>query len=493
MANKCINMIDLRQILRLFSDNTSIRRIAERIQVHRDTVNKYVDLFRESGLSYEDIEKMSDEELYEKFCRKDHKQSEKYEKLEERLPYFEKELRRTGVTKQLLWYEHKEEFPDGYNYSQFCHYISDYLKKNEAVMHFEYQAGDKMMIDFTGKKMQVTDRKTGETKDMEVLVAVLCKSQFTYVEAVESQTIPDFLKATENALRFFGVSPQVIISDNLKSAVKKSSKYEPELNRNFAQFALHYNTSIMPTRSYKPKDKALAESTVSRCYRNIYAPLRNMTFYSLEELNKAIGEKNDAYNAKNFYNRSYSRQQLFEEIEKKELKPLPSEKYFIKGYKRLTVNKNYHIFLTEDQHYYSVPYRYVSKKVQVVSTQRTVEIYFDRRRIAFHKRNYSKYQYSTIPEHMPPQHKFVAGWNPDTFINWAKGIGNDTEEYIRKLLVQKSHPEQSYKSCLGVLSYAKKVGKTRLNNACNRALSFKSYSYMTIKNIIDKGLDKGTL
>jgi transposase len=490
MANKCIDMINLRQIFRMISDNMSIRRISEYLGPHRDTVRKYVELFRESGLSYGDIEKMTDEELYDRFCRKDAKQTEKYEKLVDKLPDLEKELKRVGVTKQLLWQEHKEEFPDGYNYSQFCHYITDYLKKNEAVMHFDYLAGDKMMIDFAGQKLHITNPKTGEIRDVEVFIAILCKSQHAYVEAVESQTIPDFLKATENALRFFGGAPRVIICDNLKSAVNKSCKYEPELNRNFEQFALHYKTTIMPTRSYKPKDKALVESTVNRVYQNIYAPLRNRTFRSIEEVNEALAEKNDAYNSKDFYNRNYSRQQVFEEIEKKELTPLPFERYYIKQYQRLTVNKNYHIYLKDDQHYYSAPYRFVSKKVQVVSTQRTVEIYFDRRRIATHKRDRSLYQYSTTPEHMPPEHKFVDGWSPDFFIDWAHGIGKETEDYIRILLEQKPHPEQSYKSCLGVLSYAKKIGKTRLNQACYRALTFKSYSYITIKNIISKGLDK---
>ena len=490
MANVSIEMINIRQIIRLHSENISRREIEKLLSVTRKTISKYISLSESAEINYHEIADLSDEALSKLFLEKEKPEKERLEILNSLLPTFEKDFKCKGVTKFLLWEEYKRDHPGGYNYTQFCFHLNKYLKKNEAVMHFEHKAGDKMFIDFAGQKLQITDSKTGEITEMEVFVSVLGSSQLTYVEAVPSQRKADFISATENALHFYGGSPRAIVPDNLKSAVTKSCRYEPSLNADFKNFALHYATTILPARSLKPRDKSLVEGAVKIIYTRIYAKLRKRTFFRLIDLNEAIWEKLDEHNEINFQGRNYSRQDMFEETEKKELSILPAQKYEIKEYARLTVNKNCHIYLSADKHYYSTPYKYIGRKVKVVYTKSHVEIYLNYSRIAFHRRDYSLYKYSTTKEHLPSHHQFVSDWSPDKFINWASGYGEETEHYIRKVLESKQHPEQAYKSCIGILSFGKKYGKARLKNACKRAIYYNSYSYNTIKNILKKGLDK---
>lgn len=490
MANERINMTKIRQILRLKQANATKRDIAKMLGIHRETVTNYLMLFDRMGLSYEEIMQKTDEQINAMFSSRDSPPSQRHKKLLSMMEYIEQELCRTGVTKMLLWEEYKEENPDGYNYSQFCYHIKNWQKKNGAVMHFEHKAGDKLFVDFTGKHLYLTDRKTGEIKSVEVFVAILGSSQMTYVEARESQQKEDFIKAVENALIYYGGVPAAIVPDNLKSAVNKSSNYEAEINKDFQNFALHYNTVILPARGRKPRDKALVENAVKIAYSRIFASLRNRTFFTIDDLNEAILEELDKHNRKNFQGRDYSRYDQFKSIEKKELAPLTKERYELKEYSVLTVNKNCHIWLSCDKHYYSVPYKYIGKKVKVIYSQRTVEIYHKHERITFHRRDCHKYKYTTVKEHMPSAHQFVSDWNPEKFIKWASDIGKDTEQYIRKVLDEKQHPEQGYKSCIGILKYAGKYGKTRLNNACRRGIHYNSYSYVTIKNILSKNLDK---
>jgi transposase len=490
MANERINMTKIRQILRLKNENISKRDISNMLGIHRETVTNYILLFEAVGLSYEEIMQKTDEELDALFSVKESPPVDRYEKLISMMPYFEKELSRTGVTKMRLWEEYKREYPGGYNYSQFCYHIQNWQKKNGAVMHFEHKAGDKMFVDFTGKHLYITDRISGELTELEVFVAILGSSQMTYVEAVQSQQKDDYITAVENSLIYFNGIPAAIVPDNLKSAVTKSCPYEPDLNEDFQNFAIHYNTVILPTRSRKPRDKALVEGAVKIVYNRIYAALRNRTFFSRDDLNEAIREELDKHNKKNFQGRDYSRYDQFKSIEQQELRPLSKERYELKDYAILTVYKNCHIWLHCDKHYYSVPFKYIGKKVKVIYSKRNVEIYHNYSRIAVHRRDYSKYKYSTIKDHIPSAHQFVSDWNPDKFINWASGIGEDTEKYIRKILDNKQHPEQAYKSCIGILQFAKKYGKARLNKACRRGIYYHSYNYKVIRNILQNNYDK---
>lgn len=483
-------MRQIRQVYRLYSQGVSKLQISKRLLLSRNTVKKYIEFFQSHKLTYQDVKSLNDSDLGEFMNSKEKPIPKKLEVLQELFPRYEKELKKPGVTKTLLWQEYKEKHPDGYQVTQFKKYFNIWKQSSSVVMHFEHKAGDKLFIDYTGKKLYVTDKETGEVQECEVFVAVLGSSQYTYVEASRSQKKEDFVKSVENALHYIGGVPQVIVTDNLKSAVTKSSKYEPTLNDTFLDFARHYQTSVMPTRAYKPRDKALVENSVRIIYNRIFATLRNEVFFSIEELNEAILTKLQKHNKTNFQGRKYSRLDLFEEVEKKELYPLTANKYEIKQYAHCTVYKNSHIYLSKDKHYYSVPYKLIGKKVKVIYDQSTVDIYFKHEPVTSHARSFQHYKYSTKNKHMPSQHQFVADWNPDKFIDWAESIGDECREYIIRMLQKDQHPEQNYRACIGILSFNKKVGKARLNQACKRGLEYEFFGYKIIQNILDQGLDK---
>ena len=494
MANKTIGAIMIREIIRLKSEKFSNSRIAKALNLSRPTVIKYVKQIESSGFKFKELSSFSDLELHELFeagaaaARVD--RNIIFIELTEFFPYVEKELKKAGVTRQLLWEEYKRKHPGGVMYTQFCYHFQKWRHQNNAYMHMEHKAGDKLFVDYAGKKLSFIDRSTGEIKEAEVFVATLGASQLTFLEATLSQTIPDFLHSLQNSFRYLGGVTTAVVPDNLKSAVTKSDKYEPDINERLADFASHYNTTIFPARSRKPKDKALVEGAVKIVYHRIYAALRNREFYSLEELNAAIKEELEKYNNLRFQGRDYSRRDLFNETDKKALKPLPQAGYELKEYKIATVQKNSHVLLSKDKHYYSVPYSYIGKKAKLIFTRRVVEVYYNHKRIALHRRDYSLHRYTTVKTHLPSSHRFVSEWSPEKFIRWAATIGESTEEYIKQVLETKQYPEQGYKSCLGILGFAKRAGQQRLENACKRALNYQAYSYHTIRNILEKGLDK---
>ena len=492
MANKTISMSRLRQILRLKEQGISNRQSAKMLGLHRETVRSYANQVKAQNLSYRELLEMDDNVLDTLFHKPIHAKLNKprLNELENYFPTVEKELGRVGVDKWNLWLEYKQKYENGYAYSHFCRGFNKWHLNQQVSAHFEHKAGEKIYVDYTGSKLHIVDRKTGEIKPVEVLVAVLGFSQYTYVEASLSQKKEDFILGIENALHYFEGVPEAIVTDNLKSAVTKSCKYEPKVNDTFESFALHYGTVVLPTRAYKPKDKALVEGAVKIIYKRVFAPLRDSVFFTLSELNQAIKEELEKHNNLLFKGKDHSRKQLYLEVEKQALHPLASSRYELQNCNWQTVHKNSHIYLHEDKHYYSVPYKHISQKVKVVYTRSSVEIYAHHERIAVHKREIGYYKYTTEPIHLPSTHRFVSEWNPERFISWANDIGEPTRIIIEKILETKAHPEQSYKACLGVLSFVKTVGKERLNNACDRAMYYQSYGYHIIKNILAKGLDK---
>lgn len=491
MSNRRIAMISIREILRLSQESKlSVRQIAKVLNVSRSIVSQYLSDFKTSGLNYQEIINMPDDaflDIFEK--KKSLSSSPKYQKLSEQFSYFTKELKKTGVTLQILWDEYIKQNPEGYSYPQLCYHFKVWRSVSDISMHIEHKAGDKMFVDYTGKKLKIADKLTGEGKDIEIFVAILGASQLAYAEATESQKKEDWIKSNENAFQYFGGVTCAIVPDNLKSAVTKPDKYEAEINPEYADFARHYGTVILPARSYCSRDKALVEDCVKIIYTRIFAPLRNNIFYSLEELNQAIIDKLDHHNNMFMQRIKTSRKQLFDEIEKSVLLPLPSEYYEFKKFLNLKVQFNYHIELREDRHYYSVPFRYIGKQVTVIYTQRSVEIFFNNIRIAIHKRE-KKFGYTTVADHMPSSHQFYSEWNPERITNWAEKIGDNVKKVVQEMFQRKQHPEQAFKSCLGLLSLSKKYGDDRLNNACKRAIAFNYYSYKAIKNILERGMDK---
>ncbi|MBM3703269.1 MAG: IS21 family transposase [Actinobacteria bacterium] len=490
MKKKRISMDKIREILRLSQElNLGCRKIAQALSISKTAVSQYVSEFRACGIDYQGICNLTDSKLSELLSTKK-KKSKKYEVLESYFCYFAKELKRKGVTLKTLWEEYIADNPNGYSYARTTWHYRVWKQASQSTMHIEHKAGDKMFVDFAGQKLQIVDRKTGEIKDVEVFVAILGASQLTYVEAVETQKSSDWIRANENAFLKFGGVTSAIVPDNLKSAVTNPNKYEPDINPEYEDFARHYGTVILPARSGKQKDKALAECAVKIVYQRIFAPLRDRIFYSTLELNEEIADLTDRHNSIPFQKLKISRYGLFLEVEKDSLKPLPAERYEFKKFAYLKVTFNYHIELAEDRHYYSVPYNYIRKKVKVIYTEKSVEIYHNNIRIAFHARDRKAGGYTTIKDHMPSAHKFYAEWSPERITGWAAKIGDDVKEMTVKLLKSRDHPEQAYRSSIGIISLAKKYGNGRVNKACARALSYKLYKYKAVKNILEKGLDR---
>jgi len=495
MANKPIEFIMLKEILRLKKEGLSNLKISQSIGSSRTTVIKYLKLFEAMNVPMIELLNLSDQQLTslleEQQSPHTADEGQRYSLLLDLFPEIEKELKHVGVTRWHLWARYKQSHPDGYGYSQFCHHFQCWREQSDAYMHHEHKAGDKLFVDFTGKKLSFVDKQTGEIIPVEVFVATLGASQQTYVQACRSQQVGDFIEACQNALHYFGGVPRAIVTDNLKSAVTNSDKYEPTLNENFAGFGEHYQVAILPARSYKPKDKALVEGAVKIVYHRIYAHLHKEEYYSLNQLNnQGIAPLLEDYNRICFQGKDYSRQDLFESTDKPALAPLPKGLYSFKQYRKAKVQKNCHIYLSPDKHYYSVPYRYIGQKVKILYSANDVEIYHQQLHIAYHQRDYRHYGYSTQKEHLPSSHRFVSEWNPEKFKDWAEKIGSSCQQLITDILANAAHPEQGYKSCLGVLTMAKKTSRERLEKACRRAMQYKAGNYRTVKNILEKGLDK---
>ena len=491
MANKPIVMNKLRRVLQLYHQGKSKLFISKYLGLSRNTVNKYITQCLLQDKSIEEILELSDLDLEKLFIEKPPPDpTKKLAELHSFFPYAEKMLKKTGVTKTILWQEYITLHPDGYRSSMFCERFNRWSMRTNPVMHINHKAGDKVYVDYAGKTLEVVDKETGEVTDVQFFVAVLGASQYTYAEATPSQGKEDFVTSVENALHYYKGVPAAIVPDNLKSAVTKSNRYEPTLNETFLDFAQHYNTTILPARVYKPRDKSLVEGAVKILYTRIYTVLRKSTYYSLKELNTAIWKALEEHNQREFTGRSHSRTDLFNEVEKQELNPLPLMRYEIKHQAHATVMQNGHVCLGVDKHYYSVPFQYIRKKIKLLYTSRQVEVFYKYNRIAVHPRNNARYNYTTIPEHMASTHKFMTDWTPQRFINWAESVGDPVKRLIIRILEKRQHPEQAYKSCMGILALEKKVGKQRLNNACTRAHEYHIYNYKIVLSILEKNLDK---
>ena len=491
MANTTISMSKIRQILRMYSQGRSKQSIAVQAGVSRNTAKKYFAAFDASGCTFEEINALNDKELEDFFGNSYERPPDKrMVSLQRCFPQVDKELKRTGMNRRILWEAYRKEFPNGFQYTQFCFYYNQWKARVNPTMHLDHKAGDKLYVDFAGEKLSITDKETGEVIEVEVFVAILGASQLTYVEAVASQQKEDFIAACEDALHYYGGVPSAIVPDNLKAAVTKSNRYEPTLNETFADFADHYATTILPARAYRPRDKALVEGAVKIMYSRIYAPVRKAIYHSLTELNTAIKEALEVHNSQPLKGRNYSRRLQLEEVERETLSQLQALRYEFKKQHQATVMKNGHVCLGADKHYYSVPYRFIGKKVKILYSRSSIEVYYHYERIAMHKRIKSPYSYTTDKDHLATTHRFMTEWTPDRFLEWAASIHEDVRLYILKILDRKQHPEQAYRSCVGILGFAKKAGNERLTSACRRALGYGLYNYKTIQQILENKMDQ---
>ena len=485
MAGKTKPMSIVKQILLKIQQGQSKKGIVRDLGLSKNTLRRYIQLIQGSGYSAEQLIAMDDPKLEQILNQKTAVNRDHLNDIEELFPWIKEELRRTGVNRFVLWGEYRKRYPAGYSYSQFCWHFQQWLKAQSASMIMEHEPGDKIFIDFAGKKLKYQDPETNKDIEVEFFAGLLGHSQLSFACAVESQGSEDFLSACRHMLEYFGGSTRAIVSDNLKSGVIRANRYEPEITQSFSDFCNHYQMSVIPTRVAKPKDKPLVEGLIRILYSRIYAPLRNRTFHSLNEINLAIAELLEQHNNAMFSRRNESRRQVFESSEKQHLNPLPADAFELKYYRTATVQKNSHILLGQDKHYYSVPMRYIGKQVSVIYTADDVNVFFENQRIAYHKRSRRMHKYTTVADHLPSNHRYMLGLSPDGFIQWGQTISQDVGLYLENLIKSKNHPEQAYKSCQGIQSLARKLGKEKLISACRTGLELKVYNYMFIRNIME--------
>jgi transposase len=484
---KELSMRKVREILRLtMVCGMGDREIARSCSVSHATVGKYRSRVLAVGTKYSEIEVMDDSELMSilKIVKKEQEDNRHQPDWE----WVYRELRKKSVTMPLLWQEYKEQSPDGYHISQFYKLYAKWKKKLNVSLRQTHKAGEKMFVDYAGQTMPVIDRKSGEIKEAQVFVAVLGASSYTYAEATYDQTVPNWISSHIRAFEYFGGVPEIVVPDNLKSGVSKACRYEPDINTTYHEMALYYGTAIIPARVRKPKDKAKVEAGVQLVERWILAALRNRTFFSLSELNDAISLLLERLNRRAFKKLRGSRLSWFETMEKGTLRSLPQTRYLLAQWKKARVNIDYHVEL--DRHYYSVPYQIVGEEVDLRYTTTTIEVFYRSRRLASHRRSYKERQHTTCREHMPKSHQMYLEWPPSRIISWAHKVGEATAKVVETILKTRRHPEQGYRSCLGILRMGNRYSDARLEAASRRAVSIGGYSYRSIKSILEKGLDK---
>jgi transposase len=491
MAGKLITMSKVKQILQLNEQGVSQREISRCLQIDRKTVGHYLSKNKGLNLAQEALQSMPEEELESLFKAgvPYFESNEEYKYLESQFPYFRKELKRTGVTRFVLWEEYRRTRTKGYSYSQMCHHYQQWLNSENVSMHQHHDYGQEMYIDFTGDKLSYYCPDAGRALKAEVLVTILGGSRYFYVEAVRSQKVEDFTMAVSNSLHHFGGVPKVFIPDNLKSGVSSADKYQPVINNTFLSMANHYGATVSPARSRKPQDKALVESIINVVYTSVFAPLRDQLPIGLTELNKTIQELMAIAVAKNLQNRDYSRKDLFWKYEKSALKPLPPQRYEITKSYKFKVNTEYHVYFYKDRHSYSVPYKYAGKKVKAVVSSSTISFYYNNQQIASHIRSAIENGYTTKDEHRHPNHRYVDQWEPSFACTWGRMIDPVVEDYMRKMMSQSTYPHMARRMHEGVVNLSKKYGYYRLINACKRALAYRVYDYTTLKNILSNNLD----
>jgi len=482
--------MDLKQILSLYNDSVSNRQIGELLGISRNTVNSYMQLVKASEYSINELLAKDPHELGELFTAHTTLVTDRFNELMTWFDQVNQQRNHPGFTFMNHYTEYRNQVQNPYSYTQFMEHYHRKFDKVKGSMKLEHEAGKEVYIDFAGKKLHITDKETGELVPVEVFVALLPNSQYTYVQACLSQKREDLVGCMARALSFFGGVPKAIVSDNLKSAVTRASKYEPEINRTFKDFARHYGCAINPTRSYSPQDKALVENAVNLTYQRIYYPMRDMTFFSLEDLNGEIKKLLTAYNNLLFQRKQASRRELFQSIERSYLKPLPESAYEIKDYRRAKVQKIGYVYFSPEKSYYSVPYRYIGKDTLIHYTASTVEVYYNNQRIALHKRNYTMGSYNTIKDHLSSAHKAFSEWNLDFFKQKAAKHGQNVLEVITQLITGVDYPETAYKRANGVIQFHRAYGSQRLDNACQLALHVGTCSYKRIGNILKNNQDK---
>ena len=488
MARKRISMRKIKEVLRLrFEVGLSFDAIGQSCNIGHTTVGEYLRRAKDAGLTWPLTEDMDDASLEKLLYSRSPDPTVKRPMPD--WEYVHKELKRKSVTLFLLWQEYKETYPDGYEYSWFCRNYKDWSGKIDVAMRFNHRAGEKLFVDYAGQTIPIIEKRTGEIREAQIFVATLGASNYTYAEATWTQSLLDWIGSHTRALRFLGGVPEIIVPDNLKVGVERSCRYEPDLNPTYQDMASHYGCAVIPTRIRSPKDKAKVETGVKTVEQWILARLRNIPFFTLTDLNKTIRNLLEDLNSRPFQKMRGNRRSMFEELDRPALKPLPVESYAYAEWKKAKPHIDYHI--EAKGFYYSVPYQLDKKEMEVRITQHIIEIFYKGKRVASHQRSYDpSKRFITVREHMPKSHQKYLDWTPQRIIRWASKTGTATAQTVEMIMNNRSHPQQGFRSCMGIMSLGKEYGQDRLEAACSRALTIGSPSYKSIQAILKKGLDR---
>jgi transposase len=486
MPGPRLPMRKIRDVLRLSAAGMSKRKIAASLGVSATAAGDCIRRARRAGLDWPLPEGLTDETLELQLyppavAAKDGRPRPDWAAIH-------RELRRAGVTLQLLWEEHRAAHPDGYGYSRYCELYRAWEARLSPTMRQSHVAGERMFVDYAGTTLEVIDASTGEARTALLFVAALGASSYTYAEATWTQGLSDWIGSHTRTFAFIGGVTAMVVSDNLRSGITKACFYEPAVNRTYAEMAAHYNTAIVPARPYRARDKAKVEVAVQITTRFIIAKLRNRQFFSLSALNAAIAELVAQINNRVSRHLGASRRALFEDLERSALKPLPAEPYVFAEWKECRVGLDYHVEI--EKHYYSVPHQLLREKVWARITVRTIEVFHRGKRVAAHVRSSSNRKHTTVREHMPSSHRRYADWTPERLRRQAGEIGRNTSALVEIILRERSHPEQGFRACVGILRLAKTYGRERLEAACARALDIGARSYSSVSSILKNNLDR---
>jgi transposase len=480
-------MRNIRDVLRLDSGGLSNRQIGASLSVSKTTIRNCLRRAAAAGLSWPLPDELTDAMLEARLYPPP-PSTPGDQRPQPDCAAIHRELKRPGVTLLLLWQEHRAAHPEGFSYSRFCELYTRWKGRLTPTMRQTHVAGEKLFVDYAGTTIDVVDAATGEVHACQLFVAALGASSFTYAEATRTQTLADWIGSHTRALQFYGGVPGMVVSDNLKSGITKACFYEPAVNRTYASMAEHYGTAVLPARPYKPRDKAKVESAVLLATRWIIAKLRNKKFFTLAELNEAIRACVDDLNTRNSRHLGTSRRALFEDVERPALKPLPAEPFEYAEWKQCRAGLDYHVEI--HKHYYSVPSTLLKEKLWARITARTVELFHNCRRVASHVRSSSNRQHTTTPEHMPSAHRRYADFTPESLKRRAAEIGASTAALVEIILRERTHPEQGFRSCVGIVGLAKSYGPERLEAACARATEIGARSYTSVKSILETKRDR---
>jgi transposase len=481
-------MRKIKEVLRLHSLGLAQRQIARSCSIGQSTVSEYLKAAESARLGWPEVADWDEARLAAALIRKAPARPEQDQRPPPDFAATHTELQQhKHLTLQLLWEEYRIEHPDGYRYSRFCELYQRWLRKQEVVLRQEHRAGEKLFVDYAGQTIPVKNPDTGEIHEAQLFVAVLGASNYTYAEATWTQGLGDWIGSHLRAFEFCGGVPEIVVPDNLKSGVTKTCRYEPGVNRTYEEMAQHYGVAVVPARPRKPKDKAKVEAGVLLVERWILAALRKRTFFSLGEVNASIGELLVRLNERSFRKREGSRQTLFETLDRPALKPLPAERYQCGEWKTVRVNIDYHVEF--DRHWYSVPYQLTQQQVEIRATAATVEIFHKGMRVASHGRSHAAHRHTTTHEHRPKAHQRHLEWTPSRIVEWSSKIGPATAQVVDRILTSNRHPEQGFRSCLGIIRLGEKYPHARVEAASRRALALNVCSYQSLKSILENHLD----